>query len=114
MIHYVRRSVNLPFGSTIKMKVQPNPKPHTNSEMDSKTILPKTITYKQRLELIEQFVEIQVDNMDVKTMMQYITWSMKEDYANLSDDEIQTEIETYDEDLYDELLDNVTQEQEAK
>ena len=60
-------------------------------------------------ELIEQFVEIQVDNMDVKTMMQYITWSLKEDYANLSDDEIQLEVETYDEDLYEELVDNVTQ-----
>ena len=89
-------------------QVKPNPKPHTNSEMDSKTILPKSITYKQRLELIEQFVEIQVDNMDVKTMMQYITWSLKEDYANLSDDEIQLEVETYDEDLYEELVDNVT------
>ena len=91
------------------MNIQPNPKPHTNSEMDSKTILPKSITYKQRLELIEQFVEIQVDSMDVKTMMQYITWSLKEDYANLSDDEIQLEVETYDEDLYEELVDNVTQ-----
>ena len=88
------------------MNIKANPNP-TNSEMDSKTILPKNLTYKQRLELIEQFVEIQVDNMDVKTMMQYITWSLKEDYANLSDDEIQTEIECYDEELYSELIDNV-------
>ena len=92
------------------MNIQPNPKPHTNSEMDSKTILPKTITYKQRLELIEQFVEIQVDNMDVKTLMQIVTDNLSEFYSDLSDDEIQTEIECYDEELYSELVDNVTNE----
>ena len=85
----------------------------TNSELDAKVIIKpskiRSLTSEQRDQLIEQFVEIQVDNMDVKTMMQYITWSLKEDYANLSDDEIQLEVETYDEDLYEELVDNVTQ-----
>ena len=92
------------------MEIKPNPKPHTNSEMDSKTILPKNLTYKQRLELIEQFVEIQVDNMDVKTLMQIVTDNLSEFYSDLSDDEIQTEIECYDEELYSELIDNVTNE----
>ena len=92
------------------MEIKPNPKPHTNSEMDSKTILPKNLTYKQRLELIEQFVEIQVDNMDVKTLMQIVTDNLSEFYSDLSDDEIQTEIECYDEELYSELVDNVTNE----
>ena len=83
----------------------------TDSELDAKVIIKpskiRSLTSEQRDQLIEQFVEIQVDNMDVKTMMQYITWSLKEDYANLSDDEIQTEIECYDEELYSELIDNV-------
>ena len=91
------------------MNIKANPNP-TNSEMDSKTILPKNLTYKQRLELIEQFVEIQVDNMDVKTLMQIVTDNLSEFYSDLSDDEIQIEIECYDEELYDELVDNVTNE----
>ena len=97
------------MGRTMTYSQQANPNA-TNSEMDSKTILPKNLTYKQRLELIEQFVEIQVDNMDVKTLMQIVTDNLSEFYSDLSDDEIQIEIECYDEELYDELVDNVTNE----
>ena len=41
----------------------------TNSELDSKRIIThKELTSAQRDELIEQFVEIQLDNMDTQSL----------------------------------------------
>ena len=69
-----------------------------------------TLTSPQRDELIEQYVEIVVDNMDVKSMMQFITDTLKDEYNDYSDDELKCQIEcSHDEELYDELVDNVTQ-----
>ena len=46
----------------------------TNSELDSKRIIThKELTSSQKDELIEQYVEIVVDNMDTKTMAEWIT-----------------------------------------
>ena len=94
------------------MNIPLNPKPHTNSEMDSKTILTKELlTDAQRDELIEQYIDIVIDNMDTKTMIQVITDFMKDEYNDYSDEELKCQIEcTHDEDLYDELVDNVTNE----
>ena len=92
------------------MNIKPNPKPHTNSEMDFKTILPKELTNSQRDELISQYVELVIDGMDFKTMEQYITDDLTDLYNDYTDDELKDQIElTHDEDLYDELVDNVTQ-----
>ena len=94
------------------MNIPLNPKPHTNSEMDSKTILTKELlTDAQRDELIEQYIDIVIDNMDTKTMIQVITDFMKDEYNDYSDEELKCQIEcTHDEELYDELVDNVTNE----
>ena len=92
------------------MNIKPNPKPHTNSEMDSKTILTKELTNLQRDELISQYVELVIDGMDFKTMEQYITDDLTDLYNDYTDDELKDQIElTHDEDLYDELVDNVQQ-----
>ena len=65
----------------------------------------------QKDELIEQYVEIVVDNMDTKTLAQFVTDILKEEYNDYSDDELKDQIEmTHDEELYDELVDNVTNE----
>ena len=42
------------------------------------------LTDKQKDEVIEQYVELIVDNMDVKTMMQSITELLTEVYQDLS------------------------------
>tara|TARA_B100000131_G_scaffold291758_1_gene305586 strand:- start:669 stop:920 length:252 start_codon:yes stop_codon:yes gene_type:complete len=66
------------------------------------------LTNPQRDELIQQFVEIQVDNMDTKTLVQIVSDNLTEYYDNLSDNELKCEIEgLYDENLYNELVDNV-------
>ena len=43
--------------------------------------------------------------------MQFITDTLKDEYNDYSDDELKCQIEcTHDEELYDELVDNVTSE----
>ena len=71
----------------------------------------KDLTNAQKDELIEQYVELVVDNMDVKSMMQFITDTLKDVYNDYSDEELKCQIEcTHDEDLFEELVDNVTNE----
>ena len=89
------------------MNIKANPNP-TNSEMDSKTILKPELTDSQRDELIEQYVELVVDGMDTKDLMRYAIDGITEYIVTLTDSELKEEVGNYDEDLYDELVDNVT------
>ena len=69
----------------------------------------KDLNLTQKDKLIEQYVELVVDNMDVKSMMQFITDTLKDVYNDYSDEELKCQIEcSHDEELYDELVDNVT------
>ena len=91
------------------MKVPPNPKPHTNSEMDSKTIIKRSnLSNDQFGELVRQFVELQVDNMDTQTMAEWITDELIYQYGKLSNEELKERVDCFNEDLYDELVENVT------
>ena len=83
----------------------------TNSELDSKSIIThKELTSLQRDELIEQFVEIQLDNMDTQSLYELASEYVTQSFDRLTDSEIKERIESlYDEELYDELVDNVTQ-----
>ena len=89
------------------MNIEANPNA-TNSEMDSKKIIKPSLTSLQRSELIEQYVELVVDGMDLKTLVSIVSDNMMEYYEDCSDIELKEEIDNYDEDLYDELVDNVT------
>ena len=66
----------------------------------------KELNLTQKDELIEQYVEIVVDNMDTKTMVAWITDLLTEDYSKLTDSELKETINYYDEDegLYEELV----------
>ena len=64
----------------------------------------------QQDKLVEQFVELQVDNMDTKTMMEWITDELIFQYAKLSKEELKERVDTFDEGLFEELVDNVTNE----
>ena len=90
------------------MNIEANPNA-TNSEMDSKTIIKPSLTSLQRSELIEQWVELVVDGMDMKTLVGIVTDNMMDYYEDCSDIELKEEIDNYDDELYDELVDNVTQ-----
>ena len=82
----------------------------TNSELDSKSIIThKELTSAQRDELISQYCELVVDGMDYKSLEQYVYETMVDYIDKLSDSEIKEEVDNYDEELFDELVDNVTQ-----
>ena len=82
----------------------------TNGEQDAKKIIThKELTSAQRDELIEQFVELVVDNMDTKTLVQYVTDDLTDCYDKCSDNELKEFVDNYDEELFEELVDNVTQ-----
>ena len=88
---------------------QANPNP-TNSEMDSKTIKQSELTDSQRDELIYQYVGIVVDGMEIKDLVRYATEQLTSYYNEGSLDDLKEDVDNYDEDLYDELVDNVTNE----
>ena len=69
------------------------------------------LTSLQKDELINQYVALHVDGMEFEDLIYFVTETLKEDYHNLSDEELKVEIEcTHDEELYDELIENVTNE----
>ena len=84
----------------------------TNSELDAKQIVTNSgLTSAQRDELISQFVEIQVDSMDHQSLYELATEYVTNSFDRLTDSEIKERIESlYDEELYDELVDNVKDE----
>ena len=89
---------------------QANPNP-TNSEMDSKTIIKQpNLTSQQKEELIYQYVDILVDGMTMKDLISYVSQDMTDFLEKLTDKELEEEIVlTNEQELYDELVDNVTQ-----
>jgi len=66
------------------------------------------LTSPQRYELIEQFVELVVDGMAMKDLIQYVSDDLTEYYDDCSDVELKEYVDDYNEDLFDELVDNVT------
>ena len=93
---------------TMNYSQQANPNP-TNSEMDSKTIIKHPrLNDGQRDELIQQYVELITDSMDVKTLEQFVRDTLIDDYDKLSEIELKDEIRyTFDEETLTELIDNV-------
>ena len=70
----------------------------------------KELTLTQRDELIEQYVELVVDGMDMDSLLQYAKDGITEYIVTLTKEELKEEVDNYDEDLFDELVDNVTNE----
>ena len=66
------------------------------------------LTPSQYNELVEQFVDIVVDNMDMKTLVQYVYDDLREHFEQSSQNELKDEVDNFDEELWDQLVDNVT------
>ena len=64
----------------------------------------------QQDKLVEQFVEIQVDNMDTQSLIEWVTDELIFQYGKLSKEELKERVDCYQDDLFDELVDNVTTE----
>ena len=85
----------------------------TNSELDAKKIVKNVqLNNDQFGELVQQFVELQVDSMDTKTMMEWITDELIFQYGKLTNEELKERVDCYDDELFDELVDNVNIEDE--
>ena len=70
----------------------------------------KNLNSNQRDEIAQQYAELVIDGMDFKTMEQYIFDNMMEYFSKLTADELEEEVYNYDEELWEELVDNVTNE----
>ena len=93
---------------TYSQKANPNA---TNSEMDSKTIIKHPeLTDAQRDELTQQYVEIVVDGMDTKDLVAYAIDQLIAYHNEGSLDDLKEDVDMYQDDLFDELVDNVTNE----
>ena len=68
----------------------------------------KNLTSAQRDELISQYSELVVDSMDMDSLVQYAQEQIANYVDSLSDSELKEEVDNYDEELFDELVDNVT------
>ena len=69
----------------------------------------KNLTSAQKDELIEQYVDLMVDSMEIKDLVSYVTNDMTDFLEKLTDKELEQEIVlTNEQELYDELVDNVT------
>ena len=65
---------------------------------------------RQREDLTEQFVELVVDNMSEKDLVRYAQEQLIDYYNNGSLEELKEEVDNFDDELYAELVDNVTNE----
>ena len=98
----------------------------TNSELDAKEIVHHVkfddypfaddpfenldrLTDAQIYDIIEQYVAIKVDRMSTQDLIDYVTQDLTDWYSDFTPDELKDTISDNDEELYDELVDNVTQ-----
>ena len=65
---------------------------------------------RQREDLTEQFVELVVDNMSEKDLVRYAQEQLIDSLNQYSIDELKEDVDNFDEELFDELVDNVTNE----
>ena len=68
------------------------------------------LTQAQKDELIEQYVDLLIDGMSMKDLICYVHEDITNFCEKLTDSELKEEISlTMDDEMYDELVDNVTQ-----
>ena len=81
----------------------------TNGAQDAKKIIThKELTSNQRNEIAEQFAELVVDNMDTKDLVRYVYSDLMESYCKCTQNELEEYVYNYDEELWEELVDNIT------
>ena len=69
------------------------------------------LTNSQHQELIEQYVNLLIDGMSMSDLISYVSEDLTNFCDKLTDSELKEEISlTLDDEVYDELVDNVTNE----
>ena len=67
----------------------------------------KELNSNQRNEIAEQFAELVVDNMNTKDLVRYVYDDLMTLYCKSTVDELEEYVYNYDEELWEELVDNV-------
>ena len=89
----------------IQQSANPNA---TNSELDAKKIINNVQLNNDQLSRIKRdFAELVVDNMDTKSLVQFVYDNLLLDYKQYNQHEMREAVDNYDDELYDELVDNV-------
>ena len=89
----------------IQQSANPNA---TNSELDAKKIVKNVqLNNDQLSELKREFAELVVDNMDTKSLVQFVYENLLLDYKQYNQHEMREAVDNYDDELFDELVDNV-------
>ena len=70
----------------------------------------KELNDQQIYDIIEQYVEIKVDRMSTQDLIDHVTQDLKDWYSDFSLEELECVISDNDEGLFEELVDNVTNE----
>ena len=70
----------------------------------------KELNDSQIYDIIKQYVEIKVDRMDTQELVEHVIENLTDWYSDFTLDELKDTINVWDEGLYDELVDNVTNE----
>ena len=70
----------------------------------------KNLTNEQIYDIVEQYVEIKVDRMSHQDLVESVTENLVDWYSDFSLEELKVSIDVNDEGLFDELVDNVTNE----
>ena len=70
----------------------------------------KELTDQQIYDIIEQYVAIKVDRMSTRDLIDHVTQDLTDWYHDFTLDELKDTISDNDEGLFDELVDNVTNE----
>ena len=69
------------------------------------------LTAQQKDELIDQYVQMCVDSMDYKSLEQFVTNTLRDDFSSLSDSGLKDEISySFDEEVLEDLINNVCSE----
>ena len=69
----------------------------------------KELNDSQIYDIIKQYVDIKVDRMDTQELVDHVTENLKDWYSDFTLDELKDTMDINDEGLFDELVDNVTQ-----
>ena len=69
----------------------------------------KELTNEQIYDIVEQYVQIKVDRMSTQDLIDHVTQDLTDWYSDFTPDELKDTISDNDEGLYEELVDNVTQ-----
>ena len=64
----------------------------------------RKLSDRQKAEIIKNYVETVVDNMDTEELVDYATEDLTNYYDNCSEAELKEFVDNYDDELYDQLL----------